>query len=137
MAQEAGGYIHLATEDLDRGPVLTYYTFPIRGGTYDALQAAGGWSLPRRTLKANEGEDLPLLQLIRQEGVKRERPLLLETLKAFSKGDIRVEGRRVLDASGSPIDGLCLNEAVEKCNSGQLAVWWNGTAREDHRFHSG
>ena len=81
-AQEAGGYIHLATEDLDRGPVLTYYTFPIRGDAYDPLrrQIEG-----RATddLKAHEGEDLPLFQLIRQEGVRRERPLLVETLKVF------------------------------------------------------
>lgn len=116
-AQEAGGYIHLATEDLDRGPVLTYYTFPILGDAYDALrrQTEGRAA---EDLKASEGEELPLFRLIRQEGVRRERPLLLETLKAFSKGDIRVEGRRVLDASGSPTDGLCLNEAVERAIQG-------------------
>ena len=66
-AQEAGGYIHLATEDLDRGPVLTYYTFPIRGGTYDALRRqVEGRST--EDLKADDGEDLPLLQLIRAGG---------------------------------------------------------------------
>ena len=112
-AQEAGGYIHLATEDLDRGPVLTYYTFPIRGDAYDFL-----WqqveSRSTEDLKTAEGEELPLFRLIREEGVKRERPLLVETLKAFSKGDIHVEGRRVLDADGNETSGLCLNEAVEK-----------------------
>lgn len=112
-AQEAGGYIHLATEDLDRGPVLTYYTFPIRGDAYDSLwQQLEGRST--EDLKTDEGEELPLFRLIREEGVKREGPLLLETLKAFSRGDIRVEGRRVLDASGNPTDGLCLNDAIEK-----------------------
>ena len=65
-------------------------------------------------LKTNEGEDLPLFQIIRQEGVRRERPHLLETLKAFAQGDIRVKGRRVLDGSGNPSDGLCLNEAIER-----------------------
>ena len=97
--------------------MLTWYSFPIKGGAFDAL-----WrQIEGRTaedLKANEGENLPLLQLIRQEGVKRERPHLLETLKAFARGDIRVEGRKVLDASGSPIDGLCLNEAVERAIRG-------------------
>ena len=112
-AQEAGGYIHLATEDLDRGPVLTWYSFPIRGGAFAPLwqQTIG---LATEFLKASQGESLPLFKLIRDEGVKRERPHLLETLKAFARGDIRVEGRRPLDASGSPIDGLCLNEAVER-----------------------
>ena len=112
-AEEAGGYIHLATEDLDRGPVLTWYSFPIRGKAFDHLwQQAEGRAT--EYLKTNEGEDLPLFQLIRQEGVRRERPHLLETLKAFAQGDIRVEGRRVLDGSGNPSDGLCLNEAIEK-----------------------
>ncbi len=112
-AQEAGGYIHLATEDLDRGPVLTYCSFPIRGNAFDPhwRQIEG-----RRVddLKADEGESLPLFHLIRQEGIRRERPLLLETLKAIAAGDLRVEGRRVLDGRGNPVDGLCLNEAIEK-----------------------
>ena len=112
-AEEAGGYIHLATEDLDRGPVLTWYSFPIRGKDFDPLwQQVEGCAT--EYLKTNEGEDLPLFQLIRQEGVRRERPLLLETLKAFAQGDIRVKGRRVLDGSGNPSDGLCLNEAIER-----------------------
>ena len=108
-----GDTYHLATEDLDRGPVLTWYSFPIRGKAFDPLwQQAEGRAT--EYLKTNEGEDLPLFQLIRQEGVRRERPHLLETLKAFAQGDIRVEGRRVLDGSGNPSDGLCLNEAIEK-----------------------
>jgi phosphoribosylglycinamide formyltransferase-1 len=112
-AREAGAYIHLATEDLDRGPVLTYYSFPLRGNAFDPL-----WSeIEGRSvedLKATEGEELPLFQLIRQEGIKRERTLLLETLKAFAKGDIRVEGRRPLDAQGNLTGGLCINEAIER-----------------------
>ena len=112
-AQEAGAYIHLATEDLDMGPVLTYYSFPLRGSACDPL-----WSeIEGRSvedLKATEGEGLPLFQLIRQEGIKRERPLLLETLKSFANGDIRIEGRRPVDAQGNPTGGLCLNEAIER-----------------------
>ena len=112
-AQEAGAYIHLATEDLDMGPVVTYYSFSLRGNAFDPL-----WSeIEGRSvddLKATEGEALPLFQLIRQEGIKRERPLLLETLKSFANGDIRVEGRWPVDAQGNPTGGLCLNEAIEK-----------------------
>ena len=116
-AQEAGGYIHLATEDLDRGPVLTWYSFPIQGGAFDALRRqAEGRAV--EDLKAEEGEELPLFQHIREEGVKRERPHLLETLKAFAGGDLRVEARRVLDANGNPTDGLCLNDAIEKAIQG-------------------
>jgi phosphoribosylglycinamide formyltransferase-1 len=112
MAKESGVYIHLATEDLDMGPVLTYCSFPLTGGAFDTL-----WSkIKGRSvddLKAAEGENLPLFQLIRQEGIKRERPLLLETLKAFANGDIRMEGRNPLDVHGNPTGGLSLNVAIE------------------------
>ena len=116
-AQEAGAYIHVATEDLDMGPVLTYCSFPLRGptrgGAFDVLwRQIEGLSVD--DLKSREGEDLPLFKLIRQEGIKRERPLLLETLKAFAKGDIRLKGRRPVDGRGRPIGGLCLNEAIER-----------------------
>jgi folate-dependent phosphoribosylglycinamide formyltransferase PurN len=112
-AREAGSYIHLATEDLDRGPVLTYCSFPTRGGAFDELwQQIEGRSID--DLKSSDGEDLPLFQLIRQEGIRRERPLLLETLKAFANGDIRLEERRPMDGQGNSIGGLCLNEAIEK-----------------------
>ena len=33
-AEESGAFVHLATEDLDRGPIVTYVTFPIRGGGF-------------------------------------------------------------------------------------------------------
>ena len=110
---EAGAYMHLATEDLDRGPVLTYCSFPIRGGQFDDLwRQVKGSSVDE--LKAAEGEEQPLFRLIREEGVRRERPLVLETLKAFAAGQVRVVDRRVVDGTGNPIDGLCLNEAVEQ-----------------------
>ena len=116
-AQEAGAYIHLATEDLDQGPVLTYCSFSLQGGDFDPC-----WSQVEgrsaEDLKAHEGEDLPLFQLIRQEGIRRERPLLLETLQAFALGDIRVEGRRVVDDLGNPTGGLCLNDAIERALEG-------------------
>ncbi len=112
-AGEAGAYMHLATEDLDRGPVLTYCSFPIRGGQFDELwRQVEGCSV--EDLKAAEGEEQPLFRRIREEGVRRERPLVLETLKAFTAGQVRVVDRRVVDGAGNPIDGLCLNEAVEQ-----------------------
>ena len=113
-AEESGVFIHLATEELDRGPAMTYCSFPLRGNAFDPLwHQIEGRSV--EDLKAREGESLPLLQLIREEGVRRERPLLLETLKAFARGNIQIEDRQALDGRGHPLDGaLCLNEAVER-----------------------
>jgi phosphoribosylglycinamide formyltransferase-1 len=112
-ATESGVYIHLATMDLDMGPVLTYCSFPLVGKAFDALWS-GIEGRCIEDLKAVEGEELPLFQLIRQEGMKRERPLLLETIRAFADGDIRLDGHRPLDGNGNPIDGLNLSEVIEK-----------------------
>ena len=110
-ASETGATIHLATEELDQGPTVTYTSFPLDGRPYDRLwRQVRGRSV--EAIRAEEGEELPLFLRIRQEGMRRERPLLLETLKALAQGRIRVVGRQVLDAHGAPAHGLCLNEEV-------------------------
>jgi hypothetical protein len=38
----------------------------------------------------------------------------LETLKVFDNGNMRIEGRRPVDAQGNATGGLRLNEAIEK-----------------------
>lgn len=111
-ADQSGVMVHVATEELDAGPVLTYCSFPIRGGAFDPLwRHTEGRSIDE--LKA-EGEEQPLLKLIRQEGMKREGPLLVETLKALAEGRLKIVDRRVFDASGAPAGGICLNEEVEQ-----------------------
>ncbi len=112
-AQEQGAMVHLTTEELDQGPPITYVQFPIRGAAFAPLweQVRG---LPIDDIKTRFGEDLPLFQAIRREGMRLERPLLLETLKAMAAGRLRVEGSRVLDEGGEPVRGLCLNDRVER-----------------------
>ena len=112
-ATESGAFVHLATEDLDRGPVVSYVTFPIRGAGFDEL-----WrEADAAELQAGFDEDLPLVQAIRRAGVLRERPLLLETLKAVASGRIRIEGGEVVDEGGRPTAPLCLNDEVERAVS--------------------
>lgn len=112
-ASESGTMIHLATEDLDRGPPATYVSFPVRGQGFNELwMEVSGQDI--EGLKKQYGEELPLLQRIRQEGLRRERPLLLETLKIFATGSLRVEGSLVVDSHGTPTAPICLNEEVEQ-----------------------
>ena len=110
--QETGAMIHLATDNLDRGPTISYFSFPLRGPLFDPL-----WKQTKgRTiddLRATEGEQLPLFQRIRKEGVKREPLLLVETIRAFAEGTVKVMDRHVVDATGNPIPGYCLNENIE------------------------
>lgn len=108
-AVETGIMMHLVTEGLDEGPPMTYCTFPIRGDKFDPL-----WDELKGTLKKQalsqvmerEGEGNKLFQLIREEGVKRELPLIVLTLKALTEGRAQFgEGR-----SPSPCN---LNSEIE------------------------
>ena len=111
-ASETGAMIHLATEEWDRGPAITYYSFPITGPLFDHLwEQVGNRSVDE--LKSTYGEELPLVQRIRQEGVKREALLLLETIRAFAQGKVRIADRQVTDAAGHPISAYCLNDEIE------------------------
>ncbi len=111
-AAESGVRVHVVTEVLDGGPVLAYCTFPIRGRRFAPLwrQVAGR---PMEEIRS-QGEEQPLFRLIRQEGMKRERPLLLEAIRALAEGRVSIANGRVLDAEGLPLAGECLNEQVER-----------------------
>ena len=112
-ALESGTIIHIATEDLDRGPPASYVSFPIHGQGFDDLWAAvAGKDID--ALKEKHGEELPLLQHIRAEGLRRERPLLLETLKVFASGRLSIADRLVVDSDGTPTSPICLNDEVER-----------------------
>lgn len=112
-ANETGVMMHLVTPALDRGPVVTYCTFPIRGGEFDKpWSEIEGKSVTE--IKAKEGEENALFKLIRAEGVKREIPLIIATIKAFSEGRVKVVNGKVNDASGKEVSGYNLTEDIDK-----------------------
>jgi folate-dependent phosphoribosylglycinamide formyltransferase PurN len=112
-AGHSGVMVHLATEELDRGPPVTYCTYPLRGRTFDDLWAGIG----RQTsadLQAAQGEEHPLFREIRRHATSRERLLVIETLRALAEGRVRIEGRRALDGSGAELaGGLDLTRQVD------------------------
>ena len=111
-ATETGAMIHLCTDDLDRGPAITYYSFSLTGPLFDPLwEQVHGRTVDE--LKTSDGEELPLFQRIRAEGVRREPYLLLETIRAFAQGTIKVVDREVTDAAGKLMSGYRLNEKIE------------------------
>jgi folate-dependent phosphoribosylglycinamide formyltransferase PurN len=73
--KEHGVMIHLVTEDLDRGPVLTYCKFIIKEYDFDK---------------------------IRQEGVQYELPLIKKTLQLLSEEKLKIVGREIF-YNGEPI----------------------------------
>jgi phosphoribosylglycinamide formyltransferase 1 len=86
-ARETGAMVHLATAELDRGPVVAYCAFPIVGLRWDRL-----WHAFRRQrdalgidgVAAAEGERQPLFAEIRRQGERREIPLLYHTVREFA-----------------------------------------------------
>lgn len=88
---ETGAMVHVSTEEVDEGPVLATAKFSVRGEGFDPLwREITGSDLA--ALKKDPGEDLPLFKTIREAGLLRERPLLVETLKAVAAGRIDPTG---------------------------------------------
>jgi phosphoribosylglycinamide formyltransferase-1 len=117
-ASQTGAMMHLATEEVDRGPVVSYFTVPIVGGEFGRY-----WQdLDREDLgqiKAAQGEEFPLFQLIRHAEYRREPYLLLETLRAMSDGKMRIRDGQVWDETGQPLPltmpkGLCLDWEIDR-----------------------
>lgn len=90
----AGAMVHLATGELDRGPVVSWCSFSLEG-----LEGLG---------------EQERFRAIRAEEFRREVPLLVLTLSALSRGRVRLRGGRVwVDEREAP-QGLCLDPEVER-----------------------
>lgn len=117
-AHQTGAMMHLATEDVDRGPAVSYFTVPIIGDPFDRYwQALDKQDLAE--IKASEGEAFPLFQLVRQAEYQREPYLLLATLRAIAAGDIIIRAGQVLDRDGrsltrTSLKGLCLDREIDQ-----------------------
>ncbi|MDA1297415.1 MAG: formyltransferase family protein [Chloroflexi bacterium] len=104
-ATESGAMVHIVTEEVDGGPVLSYCRFSTRNPELDPMWLAiEGQSVD--DLKEADGQEHPLFVRLREMGLMRERPLIVETLKAIASGRISVEDA----AKTGPID---LTDAVE------------------------
>jgi len=109
----AGVMMHLVTKELDQGPPVTYCTYSISGPAFDRLWAqVVGKSVDE--VRASEGESNRLFQEIRRQGVMRELPLVVTTLRAFADGKVRIARGRVVDADGLPIRAYDLTQEIER-----------------------
>lgn len=113
-AAESGVMIHLVTPQLDRGPVISFCRYRVRGGRFDALWNSLG-DLPVDEVRQAEGDDNELFKMIRQSGFIRETPLIIHTLRSFSQGRIKIDSRkRLLDSRGLPISGYDLTAEIDR-----------------------
>jgi len=115
---ETGVMMHLVTPELDKGPPVTYCTFPIRGEPFDPYWAEiRGRSIG--SVQTEEGEGNRLFQTIRRHGLAREFPLIIATLKSLSEGKVRIEEGRVISASGEAIAGYDLTSEIDDALKGK------------------
>ena len=112
-AKETGVMMHLVIPELDKGPVVSYCTFPIVGHPFDRYwQSIEGQKV--KDIKRQQGEDNLLFKTIREYGFKREIPLILATIKAFSRGDVSIKNGRIVDSRGRIINGYNLTDEIDK-----------------------
>ncbi len=94
-ASESGMMLQRVTTELDRGDVVSFCRYAIRGGEFDALWAGE---------RGERGEESALFRAIRAAGVARESIFVVESLRAIA------DGRIDLGKLGAPLD---LTAAVE------------------------
>jgi folate-dependent phosphoribosylglycinamide formyltransferase PurN len=111
-AEGSGVRIHLSTAVLDEGPIVTYCTFPLRGPTIDLLWRAAEQQ-DVAAIREAEGESFPLFQEIRRRTTAREVPLVIETLRAFAEGRLRLDGERIFAGDTKVVGGFDLTPEIE------------------------
>lgn len=101
--RESGVMIHLVTPQLDEGPAITFCAFPlwIPYGSEDLWRL---WDLFHDELIKEE-----LFKWIRAEGLKREFPLITETLRLLAEGKIGTKNKKPLDLTE------IINEKIRTC----------------------
>ena len=112
-ANKSGAMMHLVTPELDRGPVITYCSFSLRGAGLDELWQQNA----NRTIaeiQQGECESNSLFSKIRLEGIKREIPLVVCTLRALSLSEAYIKNDALYDKTGQTINGLDISEHIEK-----------------------
>ena len=113
-ASATGAMVHLATAELDRGPVVAYCGFPIMGLRYDRLWHAfrkQRAALGIEAIAAAEGERQPLFAEIRRQGERREIPLLYQTVREFALEHLLLRDGQVVGVTLEP--PLDLSAAVD------------------------
>ena len=107
-AHETGVMSHLVTSELDRGPVISYCSFPIVGREFDPLWMQFRRKRERRGISAvsiDEGEGEPLFSEVRRRGALREIPLLYQTVRQFADDRLQIRHRDVEAVLGDlPLD---------------------------------
>lgn len=111
---KAGGMLHIATEEMDRGPVIAWYEFPLSSKRLIELWLGVTALVREHDLEHAKREPVwqELVQQIRREQFAGETPLIILTLEKLSQGLWEIRGR-MLYIEGKPYPhGYCLNREL-------------------------
>jgi len=93
---EYGSTVHICSPELDRGPIIAYDSFDIG------------------PLRKGEQSKEDFVKSIRAEEVRREAPLLMETIKMLVDGEMVMRGGVLYDRDGRKVDKLLwLGDRIE------------------------
>jgi folate-dependent phosphoribosylglycinamide formyltransferase PurN len=88
-ADDSGCMMNIVTGNVDRGAAVSYCRFTIHDDHNEELwHSFSGVTTGDETIA--EIQETPLYQDIRERGVERERPFLVETLRAVAEGRLEV-----------------------------------------------
>jgi hypothetical protein len=113
---KAGGMLHIATEQTDRGPVISWYEFPLSSERLKELWIAVTARVRAEGLERVRREPIwkELVHQIRREQFQYETPLILLTLAKLSAGLWEIR-ERTLYIDGQPYPhGYCLNQEIAR-----------------------
>lgn len=111
-ASEQGIMVHLVTAELDRGPVISYTRFAIKGPDWSELWDQWRNEIsPDSDLKTRELH--PLFKKIRSEGEIRELPLLNGAIGELANGQIMVKDHRIISRGVIQDSGVDLTLIIE------------------------
>ncbi len=111
---KAGGMLHIASEQTDRGPVIAWYEFALASERLTALWIKVTELVRGKGLEFAKKEPLwkELLSEIRREQFRGETPLLILTLERLSRGLWEIR-EKTLYIEGEPyLHGYCLNQEI-------------------------
>jgi len=99
QALESGCMMNVVTGDVDRGPAISYCRFLIQDQANEVVwNALAGAEIDGARL--DEIMAMPLYSDIRNRGIARERPFLVETLRAIASRSLQVPPSTPLDLTG-------------------------------------
>jgi folate-dependent phosphoribosylglycinamide formyltransferase PurN len=111
---KAGGMLHIATEETDRGPVIAWYEFALTSEKLDGL-----WIELIRALREKPLEEVKrssvweeLKSEIRREQFKGEEPLILLAYRNLTGGLWEIRDKTLYIEGDEHPEGYCLNREI-------------------------